>query len=151
MDFPDILLPKQEGSRPLIRLFSFMTFYFSSFIMNHSELMWNRGTAVHSFHPQNILFSHVFALAHLQPSQVPCGNDRVLAVYREGSRAVVHHRSVVIFDTEMRQAVSSVHDEVVFRSSLNIFPHDSDKIVAVIRRLHVMEADFKGKSISKVK
>lgn len=53
----------------------------------------------------------------------------------------MHDASVIVFNIEVGHLVGSVQRKVVLVSRRDVFPHDADKLIAVERRLHVVETE----------
>jgi len=102
--------------------------------------VWDRCTTVHSFDSQLVILGHVSSLAHDDAAQRMERDDGSLSVNGETSRSVVHHTVEVVFGAKVSDAVSSVLREVVLGTGLNVFPHNSHELIAIVRRLHVMES-----------
>lgn len=85
-------------------------------------------------------------------------HDGRLTIDRKAGRGVVHDRAypsnnyqytnltfdialtVVIGNFKMGQVVRSIKNKIIFGAGLDIFPHDLHKLIAIVRRVHVMEA-----------
>lgn len=100
---------------------------------------WRR-TVVHSIYTQNIFWRCLVSLSQRSSMRVVDWCHRVTPIGRESAPTVAHHTPNIVRNIEVTNLWFRPKREVFVAFRSNVFPIDSNELVAIERVLHVMKA-----------